>query len=88
VRDGGAFVGFESVTQGSPSFVDPQATTYRHSLGAVLEREGYFYLLLCSCPERIWPELEGLFRKTVDTFRLLPLTADYRSPDTSRLEFW
>ena len=86
--DGSRYLYVETVAQGSPSFVDPQATTYRHSLGVIAEREGYFYTLMASCPERLWPEVEPLFRSAVASFRLLPPTAAYRAPDTPALQFW
>ena len=86
--EGSRYLYVETVAQGSPSFVDPQAQTYRHSLGVIAERDGFYYTLLASCPERLWPEVEPLYRSAIDSFRLLTPTDAYRAPDTSALQFW
>ncbi len=52
------------------------------------QRGGYFYTFVATCPERLWPEVEGLYRAAVQSFRLTAPTGAYRAPDTSSLQFW
>lgn len=86
--DGKKHLFFETVSQGSPNFVDGQSQTYRHSLGVIVERDGFFYTLLATAPDRRWGEVEPLFRDTIASFRLTAPTEAYRSPETSALQFW
>ena len=87
--DGVDYIRFETVAQGSPNFVDAAAKTYRHTLGVTASRDGYFYTLTATSPERLWPQLESVFKKSIESFKLLPATGpSYRGPDTPSFAFW
>jgi len=88
VVDGGQYISFETVAQGSPTFVDPTAQTFRHAIGVTAGRDGYYYTLVLTAPERLWAEVQPLFTASVQSFRLTKPTESYRAPDTSSLQFW
>ena len=75
-------------TQGSPNFVDPKAQTFRRALGVVACREGYYYTMMITAPERLWDECEAGFKASVQSFRLDAPTDEFRAPDTPSLQFW
>ena len=85
---GAPYFYFETVAQGSPNFVDPKAQTFRRALGVVACREGYYYTMMITAPERLWDECEAGFKASVTSFRLDEKTDEFRAPDTPSLQFW
>ncbi|KXZ53907.1 hypothetical protein GPECTOR_6g825 [Gonium pectorale] len=85
-RNGLQYWVYEHVSQGSPTITTRSRESYRHSLAVTSWRAGldgspYLYTLNLSCPEDLWPELEPLFKRSVEAFTLLPTTRDYIPPD-------
>ena len=74
------YIFYETASRGGPTFVDPKAATYRRGAGVVARRGGYFYSLAGTCPERLWPEVEPLFARALDSFRLDAPGPAFRDP--------
>eukprot|EP00887_Chlorella_sp_A99_P002941 scaffold24.g2941.t1 len=84
--DGQTYWVYEHVSQGSPTSSSPARETYRHSLAVTALRPGlagtpFLYTLNLTCPQALWAGLEGPFRRSVDSFRLLPPGPGYVAPD-------
>ncbi|EFJ45610.1 hypothetical protein VOLCADRAFT_105895 [Volvox carteri f. nagariensis] len=85
-RDGLQYWVYEHISQGSPTITTRTRESYRHSLAVTSWRPAmdgtpYLYTLNLSCPEDLWPDLEPLFRRSAESFTLLPTTRDYIPPD-------
>ncbi|GLC52390.1 hypothetical protein PLESTB_000623800 [Pleodorina starrii] len=85
-RDGLQYWVYEHISQGSPTITTRTRESFRHSLAVTSWRPAmdgtpYLYTLNLSCPEDLWPELEPLFRRSVESFAMLPTTRDYIPPD-------
>ena len=77
---------YEYISQGSPNLREPEATTFRHSYGVTVERDGYLYTLSASAPEIYWDELARGFDETIKSFRLTtPNKKKYRAPGNEGL---
>ena len=77
---------YEYISQGSPNLREPEATTFRHSYGVTVERDGYLYTLSSSAPEIYWDELTRGFDETIKSFRLTtPNKKKYRAPGNEGL---
>ena len=77
---------YEYISQGSPNLREPEATTFRHSYGVTVERDGYLYTLSSSAPEIYWDELARGFDETIKSFRLTtPNKKKYRAPGNEGL---
>ena len=89
-RAGSAFYVYEHVSQGSPTLLNQSKETYRHALAATTVRPGtdgtpYLYTLNMSCRQDSWDELEPLFRKSIQSYALMPTTSAYIPPDQVRM---
>ena len=80
---GGPYIFYDAVSRGGPNFVDPKAATYRHGAGVVARRGEYYYTLSGSCPERLWGEVEPLFKAAFASFRLEEPGRRYTAPDAA-----
>lgn len=85
-RDGGSYFLYEHLSQGSPTLLEQTKETFRHALAATTTRPGldgspYLYTLNLSCRQDMWDDLEPLFRQSLSSFRLLPTTNSFISPD-------
>ena len=78
--DGTTYIFYAATSRGGPTVVDPKAATYRRGCGVIARRGDFFYTLAGTCPERLWPEVEPLFARTMASFALDAPGADYRDP--------
>ena len=86
IIDGTPYHYYEYISQGSPNLREPEATTFRHSYGVTVERDGYLYTLSSSAPEIYWDELSRGFDETINSFRLTkPNKKKYRQPGNEGL---
>lgn len=86
IIDGTPYHYYEYISQGSPNLREPEATTFRHSYGVTVERDGYLYTLSSSAPEIYWDELSRGFDDTIKSFRLTtPNKKKYRQPGNEGL---
>lgn len=84
--DGARYFYYEYISQGSPNLREPEATTFRHSYGVTVERNGYLYTLSTSAPEIYWDELSRGFDESIKSFRLTtPNKKKYREPGNEGL---
>jgi hypothetical protein len=83
--DGANYFYYEYISQGSPNLREPEATTFRHSYGVTVERDGYLYTLSSSAPEIYWDELNRGFDESIKSFRLVKPTKKYRAPGNEGL---
>ncbi|GAX79956.1 hypothetical protein CEUSTIGMA_g7395.t1 [Chlamydomonas eustigma] len=85
-RDGKAYFVYEHLSQGSPTAAQQAKETFRHALAVTATRPGmdgtpYLYTLNLSCRQEMWDELLPVFKKSVESFKLLPTTDSYVPPD-------
>jgi hypothetical protein len=84
--DGNKYYYYEYISQGSPNLREPEATTFRHSFGVTVERDGYLYTLSTSAPEIYWDELSRGFDESIKSFRLTtPNKKKYKQPGNEPL---
>lgn len=74
--------------QGAPSTFRPDdRESYRHGLAVTAWRLGtknqvpYLYTLMLTAPQPRWPELQPVFEHAVSSFRLLPPTKKFITPE-------
>ncbi|MEW5316997.1 MAG: hypothetical protein WDW38_008332 [Sanguina aurantia] len=85
-REGRPYWVFEHLSQGSPTVSNNSKESYRHALGVTTYRKTedgtpYLYTLNMACPQSMWLDLQPLFAKAIDSFRLVDTNSDFISPD-------
>lgn len=85
-RQGGRVFVYEHLSQGSPTPLERSKETYRHALAVTAVRPGmdgtpYLFTLNLSCRQEMWDDLQPVFQRCVDSFKLDTPSAAYIPPD-------
>jgi hypothetical protein len=86
---------YEYLSQGSPTVAERGRETYRHAVAVSAARYGddksaapFLWSVSFTCPERLWPDLEGPFKAAAASFALTEPTAKYVAPDRDPWRFF
>eukprot|EP00884_Botryococcus_braunii_P001097 jgi/Botrbrau1/10989/Bobra.0234s0014.1 len=92
-KEGQVYWIYEHLSQGSPSLRSAERETYRHAWAVTSSRPAadgtpYLYTLNLSCPDDIWPTLGPAYRDAVESFKLVPPTKEFVSPEKDPWRFF
>ncbi len=92
-ENGVTYCFYEHVSQGSPTLLNTEKETYRHSRAVTVARPGldgqtFLYTLNISCPQDKWDDLQEPFQKTVDSFTLIEPGKEYVPPNQDPWRFF
>jgi hypothetical protein len=86
---------YEYLSQGSPTVAERGRETYRHAVAVSAARSGddkgappFIWSVSFTCPERLWPDLEGPFKAAAASFALTDPTSKYVAPDRDPWRFF
>nr|XP_043637708.1 psbP domain-containing protein 5, chloroplastic [Erigeron canadensis] len=86
--DGEPYWYYEYLVRKSPTKTVQDSNIFRHYLAASVERDGFLYSLNASTLNKQWDMMGPVLEKTVNSFRLLPPSANYVPPGKDPWRFW